>query len=257
MTVTFLKTCQNKSHRGWYWTLCSGGWLVALILVGWTAPRIYERLIFHWPAARQQEWRQTLAGKQKQLSAPWRDPRPLILFVGDSEIERGNWYDLFQGNWAVRNSGLSRAKIKDVTQLAAALGDRHAQGVVLMCGVNSVGGETLADCLQDYAALIHTVRSQLEPKFILVLSVMPVRESAVDREAHRFNATIAAFNGQLAAYCRQQPRVTFLDVNPAVQDARGGLADDLTVDGLHLNEQGYQQLAQVIAPRLVLLASPS
>ena len=45
--------------------------------------------------------------------------------------------------------------------------------------------------------------------------------------------------------------VDFLNVNPSVAGTNGGLAAELTVDGLHLNREGYRRLARVIAAQLV------
>jgi len=245
-------------HRiHWRWLLCGSGWLVAVLLGLWLAPRAWQKLVLHWPGVQQADWNQVLAGRQQQLAIPWQDARPLVLFAGDSQVEFGNWYDLFAGQWAVRNCGLSRAKINDVTSLVSALGDRHPQAVILLCGCNNMRQDTTADCLRDYTTLLAAVRTRLNPKTILVLSVMPVRESAVDSAAHQFNAKVAQFNAALAAYCGQQPQVTYLDIRPAVMDDRGGLADDLTVDGLHLNPKGYHRLAQLIQAQLAIVLKSS
>ena len=156
----------------------------------------------------------------------------------------------------MRNCGLSGAKIADVTELVSAIGGAHPKMVVLMCGVNDFLHHENADaCLEDYEALLAAVRSHLQPESILVLSVMPVRESMADRTAHEFNAGIARFNLSLAACCRQH-QVGFLDVKSAVADANGGLASELTIDGLHLNRDGYCRLAAFIAPDLTQPAKP-
>ncbi len=102
--------------RGNQW-FCGTGWLLAVGLLCWAAPRIYHRLISQLPAVQNENWERTLTEKKRELSSPWQDPRPLIVLAGDSEIELGGWYELFAGGWAVRNCGLSRAKIADVTQL--------------------------------------------------------------------------------------------------------------------------------------------
>jgi len=231
--------------------LCGAGWLLAGLLLIRDAPRVYERLILQFPAVQTEKWKQTLAEKKSELSSPWQDARPLIIFAGDSQVEFGDWYDLLAGAWAVRNCGLASAKIADVTQLVSALGDRHPKMVVLMCGINNLGAaDRRAACLSDYAALLETVRARLQPESILVLSVMPVRASAVDRASQQLNVTVRQFNAELAAGCRQQ-RIAFLDVTPAVADANGALAAELTVDGLHLNPQGYRRLAGIVAPQLV------
>ena len=230
--------------------LCGAGWLLAALLSVWAAPRIYHRLISPRPDIQKENWNQKLAEKKQELSTPWRDQRPLIILAGDSQVEFGDLYDLFAGGWAVRNCGLAGAKIADVTQLVSAIGDRHPRLVLLMCGINNLGArESREACLRDYEVLLETIRSQLQPEAILVLSVMPVRESAVDRASRQINQNVKLFNTELAARCRER-RVDFLNVDSAVADNAGGLAAGLTTDGLHLNAEGYRRLAGIVAPRL-------
>jgi lysophospholipase L1-like esterase len=250
-----LKPFQNRifGWAGWkmFW---AAGWLIALPLGIWAAPRIYHRVVMALPGsqAQAQSFRERLADKKAEFSAPWQDARPLVVFTGDSQIEFGDWYDLFQGTWAVRNCGLASARIANVAELVTAIGDPRPKVVVVMCGENNLAHESQDTCLQDYENLIKTIRGHLQPQAILVLSLMPLRASAVDRGAQQFNSNTAQFNAELARYC-QQAQVEFLDVDPAVTDANGGLADDLTVDGLHPNAKGYRRLAEKIGPRLALL----
>ncbi len=224
--------------------------MLALILGCWAAPRVYHRLFFNFPAGQRPNWEQVLESRQRAFSVPWQDPRPLVIMAGDSQIELGNWYELFAGGQAVRNCGLSSARIADVTRLVSAIGDRHPRLVVLMCGINDFfAGRTQAELIQDYDGLLETVRTHLNPESIIVLSAMPLRASPVDHAGQAFNAKVARFNTALADVCRRQ-QARFLDVSPAVTDDRGGLAAGLTFDGLHLNPAGYHRLAAAIAPQL-------
>ena len=244
-----------RGWLGWKW-FCGAGWLLAALLSLWAAPRIYHRLITSLPASERKNWNQTLTDKKAALASRWQDQRPLIILAGDSQIEFGDWYDLFTGAFAVRNCGLSRAQIADVTWLVPAIGDPHPQTVVLMCGINNLGGgKKITTCLRDFEALLDAVHSHLHPQSILVLSVMPVRETVVDHTSHKLNVSVKQFNVGLEACC-QQHQSLFLDVNPAVTAANGGLAAELTIDGLHLNPAGYRRLAGIIASQLATVHAP-
>jgi len=123
-----------------------------------------------------------------------------------------------------------------------------------MCGVNNLSaGEAPDDCLRKYQALLERVRAELSPQFVMVLSVMPVRESAVDARCRDLNRRIREFNAGLPAMCDRNG-ARFQEVGAAVAAGSGGLASELTFDGLHLNPAGYQRLAAAVAPGLFQLA---
>lgn len=228
---------------------CSG-WLLAIALVAAVWPRLSHRLFLQFPSYQKAEWDRALAGKKQQFALPWQDKRPLTILVGDSQVELGDWYGLFGGSIAARNCGLSRAKIADVSELVSAMVDREPKNVVLMCGVNNLGNQdSFASCTANYEQLILNVQSTLKPGKIIVLSVMPVRESAVDRRSHELNGRISKFNNELASICARK-QAEFVDVTKAVAAAGGGLSPELTFDGWHLNAEGYRKLADALAANL-------
>ncbi|MGD1017994.1 MAG: GDSL-type esterase/lipase family protein [Verrucomicrobiia bacterium] len=176
----------------------------------------------------------------------WKDSRPLHILAGDSHIEMGDWYELFDGSCAVRNCGLSGATIQDVTVLVSAVPDRNPESVVLMCGINNLGRhDSVQTCASDYEKLLVTTRSALKPQKIIVLSVMPVRQSPVDINSRKLNDEVLALNERLRELCRLHNAV-FVNVSAAVMNASGGLSDELTSDGLHLNQEGYRRIAPVV-----------
>lgn len=213
-------------------------------------PKACRRLYVRLPAVERDNWGQVLASKNADLSEPWRDGRPLIIIAGDSHAEMGEWYNCFQGAFAVRNCGLSRAKIEDVTTLVQAIADTNPKAVILMCGFNNLSREdSVESCIDLYQKLLWTVQSKLRPEKIMVLSVTPLRATALDRAALTINRKIARFNQRLEQLC-QPAGAVFVDVTPSLADAGGGLAASLTTDGLHLNQAGYARLASVLWPYL-------
>jgi len=226
--------------------LCGSGWLLLLILGTLIYPRVYRHFIVRLPSVQQGEWQKTIALKKENLSQLWLDQRPLILVIGDSHVELGDWYDCFRGAYAMRNCGLSRAKIEEVESLATAIADRNPEAVVLICGFNNLAsGDSIDSCMDRYQSLISTVQSKIHPHSIIALPVTPLRASFLDSKAASINKKIALFNLQLAGLCSRD-QVNFADVTPALVDERGSLYPEMTIDGLHLNQQGYAQLATVL-----------
>jgi lysophospholipase L1-like esterase len=229
---------------------CFAGWALAAMLGLVILPRVYPRLILRLPSIRQDVWNQVVAGRKAALAAaPWRDSRPLHVFAGDSHIEMGNWYELFGGACAVRNCGLSSATIQEVTTLVEAVPDRTPETVVLMCGINNLGrDEPVERCAADYERLLAAARA-LKPRKIIVLSVMPVRQSPVDQSSRKLNQAVFALDERLEKLCGLHNAV-FVNANGAVTNDSGGLAGELTTDGLHLNGRGYLKIAEVIRGHL-------
>jgi lysophospholipase L1-like esterase len=224
------------------------GWFLAALLGCLFLPRTWNRVFLKLPSLQREQWNRIMTDKKSEMALPWRDGRPLIVIVGDSQIELGGWYELFGGAFAIRNCGLSRAKIEDVTSLVSSIGEPNPKMMVLMCGVNNLGSKApVSTCVSNYRQLLSTVNASVHPQRLVVLSVMPVRELVVDRASHKLNRQIAVFNSELETLCPQY-KAEFINVNPAVMDSRGGLAADLTLDGLHLNRNGYAKIAGVLAP---------
>ena len=229
---------------------CMAGWFLAVLLGSAIAPRLYQHLRVRLPAVRAENWRQAIEAKKKQLSeTPWKDSRPLDIIAGDSHVELGSWYELCAGNNAIRNCGLSMARIDDVAELIKAIGDRNIESVILMCGINNFGaGESVEECLSKYDTLLDVTQKTLNPKHIVVLSVMQIRQSIADSRSREINQNVLAFDTRLKLLCERRG-ATYVDVNSAVSTS-GGLRDEFTVDGLHLNSAGYHAGAAVICDAL-------
>ena len=228
---------------------CWSGWLVAVLSASLVLPRLCDRLFLKLPSVQKANWILLITQKKHELAARWHDVRPLVIMAGDSHVELGDWYGLFGGAFAIRNCGLSRAEIGDVANLVSAIGDRNPQKIILMCGVNNLGAsDPVESCVRDYGKLIEAGKS-LHPQKIIVLSVMPVRESAFDLASHKLNQKISGFNRHLKELCAER-QAEFIDAGTVVADKRGALLAEFTSDGLHLNHAGYQKLAAFLAPVL-------
>lgn len=224
--------------------------MIAAGLTAWILPRAYGRLIVYLPHAKEVIHRRNVSEKQHELTTTrWADERPLYVFAGDSHIEQGAWYELFGGAYAVRNVGLSQATIEDVTSLILSLPKQETKAVVLMCGINNMGrGDQLQNCLVGYERLIAACRA-LRPAKTLVLGVMPVRQSSLDRKAERLNANVKAFNLGLKSLCDRE-HCTFIDLSDTLRASDAGLRGQFTADGLHLNSVGYRAIRDHLRPYL-------
>ena len=230
---------------------CFGGGLLAAFLAGYLLLRLSPGRVLRLPALQRENWRQVVAIKQRELStATWKDPRPLHLLVGDSHVEMGNWYELFGGAYAVRNCGLSRAAIEDVTALVQRIPDQNPATVTVFCGFNNIGRKDPVEiCLNHYEKLLVAIRASIKPQKIIALSVTPLRRFPVPKNSLKINEEVSAFNRRLQELCRLQ-NVLYLDLTTELTDLQGGLSEEFTDDGLHFNQEGYQKIAEILRPLL-------
>lgn len=228
------------------------GWILLFLLAWQFRARLGFKIDSWFPLTSQNaKWEQIVRTKTASLrDTPWQDERPLLLMLGDSQVEMGNWYDLFQGRFAVRNAGLSQAKIQDVTRLAEAIPRIRPAMALLFCGINDLGiGRTADDALKDYFQLLNQVCADMAKERVMVISIMPVSDRRLADGSKDLNAKVQVLNSNLKIHCAKEG-IAFVDVSPAISND-GTLRDDLTWDGLHLNPAGYHQLAARIQPPLI------
>lgn len=225
------------------------GWVVAVlaaIVLAVLLPRLHLKIL-----QKTESWDLLMARKQSEIaSIKWEDLRPLTIMVGDSHIELGSWYELFDGANSIRNCGMSMATIKDVTCLVTSIPDHNPQRLILMCGINNLTHQDDVDsCVRDYEQLIKTVTDSHHPQQIVVMGVMPVRESLIGEETQKINVAVTRLNAALEKLCDREGCL-YLNANKNLTDAKGGLDYSLTIDGLHLNRKGYKLLADEISKRI-------
>jgi GDSL-like Lipase/Acylhydrolase family len=223
------------------WVLAIAGFSLATVLIS----KVHLRIL-HRPSS----WGEVMNKKEKQLAAWWGDDRPLIVFLGDSHVEMGSWYDLFHGGYAVRNCGLSMSRIEDIVSLTGALPCQAAAQVVILCGINNLAaGDTVDSSLLRYQVLIQAVRRKLKTSRISIVAVFPLRDDFHSGSAVRINNAVEQFNIGLKHLCETQ-KCRYLNINGFMTTPSGTLNANYTDDGLHLNEQGYRVFASALETKL-------
>jgi GDSL-like Lipase/Acylhydrolase family len=224
------------------------GWILAVL--GFVFIFIVFTKVRYRIIQRPPHWKTVTKYKQQELRSRWQDERPLIVFLGDSHVELGAWYDLFCGRFAVRNCGLSMSRIKDLVPLTEALPQQSTSQLLIMCGVNNLAaGDSVDDCLKNYNELLNVVQRRFGTTLITVLGVLPVRDVFHDEKARRLNCLIKEYNNRLARLCAERG-CRFLNLSKEVTSTSGALDSNYTSDGLHLNILGYRIFARSLEANL-------
>lgn len=172
-----------------------------------------------------------IADRRKQLQRS--PPTGTIAMIGDSQIARGKWDQLLGLEFA--NYGIAGDTSAGVLKRLGNITGTHA---VLLIGVNDiVRGEPVETVAANIAAIVTRL-----PMPVTVLSILPLGE---DLDA--FNPTIVRLNALIETSCRP-PHCRFVDTWPALA-IDGKLNPRFTSDDLHLDADGYEVLAGLIAGR--------
>ena len=118
------------------------------------------------------------------------------------------------------------------------------KAVVILAGTNDIAGNTGPETLDQIEGNLESMAQLAKTNGIKVVlaSVMPVCDYIKPQTAHRPPQKIVALNAWIKDYCARNGCV-YLDYFSAMVDSKGMLKQELTHDGLHPNNAGYQVMA--------------
>lgn len=171
-----------------------------------------------------------------------------IAFVGDSITQDYNVYEYFS-EYHVYNRGIGGDTTVGLkTRLDVSVFDLKPKTVILMIGTNDLAllkttPETVA---QNIKEIIEIIKKELPSTKIILQSIYPVNESMSPMTVQpRKNADIIKINQILA----QLQQVIYVDVFSHLEKD-GVLNPEYSVEGLHINEQGYEVITNLLKVHL-------
>ena len=124
----------------------------------------------------------------------------------------------------------------------------HPQLIVWYCGSNDIKGKKdPASVLERTEEWLDKVK-KLDPSIqVLLVSIHRCPQKRKDGQIEGVDAV----NRGYQELSKKREGVFYVDVNPALENAKGESKDDLYVaDGLHLNVEGYQQMITLLKPAI-------
>lgn len=161
-----------------------------------------------------------------------------IVFLGDSLTNKGLWEE-FYPEFIVKNRGISGDTIEGVAARLESVLDTKPERIFLMIGVNDImfGRMGSGKLEADYRGLLEELEdSDAE---IYVMSILPVGAAAEESFGEGLNEWILEANEVIRGLC-EDCDAHYIDVRGGFVDGSGRLRDDLTIDGVHLNGEGYR-----------------
>lgn len=170
-------------------------------------------------------------------------PRAEVVMIGDSHTQHGVWEDMFP-EIRVANRGVGFDRTTDVLARLdhiVALGPAQA---FIMLGTNDVFQKrALQEILADYRRIVEGVQSAGAK--VHIVSTLECSRSVCAESLDR----IRDLNRALQAYAASAG-LTFVDLNPQLSEAAGGLRAEYTYDGIHLLGAGYELWRDTLTPYL-------
>lgn len=97
--------------------------------------------------------------------------------------------------------------------------------------------------------IVRTAREKVPNAEVVITAVFPRRDNP------RFNAIIDKINQNLHAFAEQN-QLHYVDIGQRLVDEEGLLRVDMSDDGLHLNQNGYQVWAEALVPTFEEILGP-
>ena len=192
-------------------------------------------------------WRDRHAALLKQAHTDKID----ALFLGDSitNFWGGDGARVWAKNFAplhAANFGIGGDKIGNVLWRIenGELDGLDPRVLVLLIGTNNLPDFTADEISSGHAELIAELRRRLPDTKLLVLAVFP----RVDEWSIPFRAKIAPINETLRRMVEGHDMITYLDIGSVFLSPDGSIAKDVSYDGLHFTEKGYQLWTDAMLP---------
>lgn len=209
-------------------------------------------MVFQFAAAQQSaatanpDYRPGVYAVKSAQFRSYPNSRKDIIFLGNSITAGTDWAELL-GNPHCRNRGISG----DITYGILARLDEVTEGqpakIFLLIGINDIQHNTPDSIIiSNYRKIVQTIKSASPRTKIHVQTLLPTNNTFTQFKNHyNKDEHIAAVNEEIRKIAAEE-KVTCIELNKAFQDAEGKLDKKLTMDGLHLNAEGYKLWAGIL-----------
>ena len=143
----------------------------------------------------------------------------------------------------MKNRGIGGDDTDGVLERLKEVTSSHPRMVFVMIGTNDLAyGKSVAHVAENHKKIIARIKEESPGTLIYMQSVLPVDDAI---HYTRPNASMLEINKHLKAYCEENG-VTYIDLVPLFSDEKGKLNKKYSIDGLHLNGEGYIKWVEVI-----------
>ncbi len=150
--------------------------------------------------------------------------------------------------------GMTTAQYMDVLDLCIL--DLQPRRLFINIGTNDFNGPeaTLDAVMERYDGILSRVKAALPEVELYLIAYYPVNPDAAEdfmKEILKFrtNELLIRANGRVAELAKKY-RGNYIDLNAPLKDGEGRLKAEYTVEGMHINENGYRAILTELLPYL-------
>ena len=171
-----------------------------------------------------------------------------VLFLGDSITDM---YDLksYYGNIDKEfiNSGRSGYKTADLLKNFKNMIEQfNPDTVVILIGTNDLSSGVSNDkIVTNIEEIVSEIKKIAPGKKIYIQSIYPINKSKRSKGEKRDNKNIKRINNELKKFCLES-NPTFINLYDSLTDSEGDLKSKYSEDGLHLTNEGYKVVTNIL-----------
>ncbi len=165
-----------------------------------------------------------------------------IVFLGDSITRQGPWSEIFSN---IRNRGVGGNSTRTLLNRLSEVTDSKPDKIFLNVATNDLArGIPLEQTVKDYRQILQRIQTDTPDTRVFVVSLLPVNSTLMNVLGYR-NDHIQKINERIKSLA-DEFGYTYVDLYNPFTDTQGRLRRDLTVEGLHLNTEGYLHYCKLI-----------
>ncbi|MFW5735015.1 MAG: GDSL-type esterase/lipase family protein [Oceanidesulfovibrio sp.] len=172
-----------------------------------------------------------------------------VVFLGDSLTEGWLIHKEFQEH-GLRNRGIGGDTTFGLLMRLHEIVQEKPEKIFIMIGVNDLIKNELHGLIQRYEHIVNTLGNALPGAEIFIQSILPVNwEDFPQASQYVDNDKILTMNKRLEELARRNG-LEYLDLAPRFTNRAGNLKKALSIDGIHINEKGYDLWFSLIKDRV-------
>ena len=163
-----------------------------------------------------------------------------IIFLGNSLTQGGKWEQYFP-NKKITNRGISGDNTDGILARLDGIIEAQPEKIFILSGINDVSQNYNNDYIcNNMRQIIQRIKAELPETTIYFQSILPINNNfghykrLINKEKQ-----IEQLNKQISKLCKAE-NIQFINLYPSFLIKKRLLDPRYTVDGLHLNETGYE-----------------